>query len=178
MLKKNASLFIALSIPVITTLLIVVSIMIPKYLSKPPQIALLYASNRYEAPSTFQMIGTSVEEIPAAYPSYQANPGPKVVSKLYVYDLKANTSRELTLDQSKKVSWKPIDKLPNNMEVKRGSSDFSFIFAQPNYQQWYLAGQGLAYPLTLSTTADPNSYYDYTIQFLGWTDASELSKLQ
>ena len=159
-IKKNIPLIIGVSIPILMVIFVVLSIYLPGIFIQ-PQYNFIYATGDYEQPYIVRInrIVKSEPRNPNYKPSYE--------SKLFLHDVKLNTSKEITFEESQNYNLDPNVLSPDGFQVSYGSSDggfFPFFFYSGiDYNTSYLKGNNVNKKLNINS-----EFYRYNFFFLGW----------
>lgn len=171
-LKHNIPLFVGILVPLLMILFVAASVYLPALFVK-PAYDFIYASQsdyRY-APYLY---GTSydvesgkvvrrVQEPPANFPDpdfYKTQPEPK----LYYYDIVANKSREINLEEAQNYILDTSAVSPDGFELAPASSGggFPFSFDSNEYGKVYMKSKSVSKKLNIQ-----QQYYN-DFSFLGW----------
>lgn len=169
--KKNLPLLAALAIPLLMVLGLVAAVYLPS-LGKSPNYNFLYVSGSGVAYPGYQDYVYLVKDgrlakqaqTPNDFPYYKAQ---AAETQLYVYDVKAGSSREISYEDAAKLSLDPTNESPDGYQVARGGYAGGFLFfdGRSDYEHWYLKGHNRSRQLNLKLVG--NTYYD-NFKFLGW----------
>jgi hypothetical protein len=176
--RKNASLILGVSIPILMIILIISSIYLPGLFVK-PKFNFLYISGEsgtyyhnqplyiVENEKLLKNKIITPEKQNNYYENYYYDP-PKYNGKFYIYDVTKNEAREISFAMAQNLKIDSNKKSPDGFEVVYGSrSDgfFPFMYGPGNdYKTRYLKGQGLSKKLNLLLEGEYSSYYN----FIGW----------
>lgn len=167
--KKNITLIVGISIPVLMIMLIAGSIYLPGIFIK-PKVNFLYAygDDYYGREKYSIQNGKLVKRENNQYepPSYYQPPGE---SKLYFYDVTKNESWEISFEDAQNLNLDNSAKSSDGFEViSRSGGDGFFPFfggSSSDYNARYLKGHNVSKKLNLQRKG--GSYY-YDFRFLGW----------
>lgn len=171
-IKKNITLVLGISIPILMILAVAISIYLPGLFVK-PQYNFLYVSddgyyyNGYEyTVNNGKLIRNEMQQ-----PENGNYYPPRGESKLYIYNVEKNDATEIIFDQAQNLSLDSNVKSPDDFEVVTGSHGdgfFPFFFGGDNtdYNARYLKGHNVSKKLNLQLKG---SYYYNNFRFLGWT---------
>jgi hypothetical protein len=168
-IRKNISLLLGISIPILMILFVAGSIYIPGLFVK-PQYNFLYVSgdNYYSGPQYSiqhnKLIKSEVKE-----PDYTTYGPPRGEIRLLIHDVVKNESREITPEEAQNLFIDSNNTSPDGFEVVHGSYGdgfFPFFFmSEGNYNTQYLKGHNVSKKLNLQL----NGHYYDNFRFLGWT---------
>jgi hypothetical protein len=168
-IKKNITLVVGISIPILMILFVAGSIYLPGLFIQ-PKFNFLYMSgydyyyfNQYQY---FVQNGKLVRsEIQRS--ENQIYQPPREV-KLYVYDVAKNESKEISFEEAQNLNLDPSPISPDGFEIVYGSrseSFFPFFFwSERDYNTLYLKGHNVSKKLNLQLSG---SYYN-NFRFIGW----------
>lgn len=164
--KKNASLVIGISIPILMIIFVVTSIYLPGLFVK-PQYDFLYVSgdDRYSYDSYRYSVedGALVENQVSEktiYNSYRK-------AKLYIYDAAKNESREISFEAARQLNLDPVKKSPDGFAVVYGSrSSGSLFYSSRDYDTHYLVSGNASKKINLQLPASSGYYENF--RFIGW----------
>ncbi|HNV88382.1 MAG TPA: hypothetical protein PKL53_05400 [Methylotenera sp.] len=184
-IKENLVLVIGLTLPLLLIVLFFVATVIPKAFGTPPQYEMLFAATQYDYQKTAEFsLNFNVK-------NKQLMVKPKKIEdkntnynqvKLFVYDGKTETTREITLDNSKFTDGVEValeETRSFEIDTNNASPD-GYVLDGPNYSGSGLLGGlfgggyrnsgfrvkkgGVGYKI-------PNTQQDYyynQVQFIGW----------
>jgi len=172
MIKKNITLVIGISIPILMILFVAGSIYLPGLFIK-PHFNFLYVSgndsyyyynNGYQySVQNDKLIKNEIRQLE----NQNYNP-PRVESKLYIYDVAKNESREISFEEAQNLNLDSNNMSPDGFEVtygSRGDGFFPFFFrSERDYNTRYLKGHNVSKKLNLQLSG---SYYN-NFRFIGW----------
>lgn len=167
-IKKNISLVLGLSIPVVMILFVAGSIYLPGLFVK-PHFDFLYMinDNRYNEQQFSVENGLLVRNSIIPKPSTAARPSPR----FFIHDVTTNKSREITFEQAQQLKLDSSPQSPDGLSVKPGSRGGSFLFffggGGNDYSSRYLVGNGLSKKLNLDIDQG-SPYYSNNFRLLGW----------
>jgi len=171
--KKNSTLIIGISIPILMILFVAGSIYLPGLFIK-PHFNFLYASgddsyyyynNGYQySVQNDKLIKNELKQ--PENPNY--NP-PRVEPKLYLYDVTMNEAKEISFADAQNLNLDSNTKSPDDFEVvygSRGDGFFPFFWGGgTDYNARYLKGHNVSKKLNLQLNG--GSYYN-NFRFIGW----------
>lgn len=174
--KKNLPLLLALVIPVIMVIGVAAAVYLPG-LGHRPSYNFVYAtgdgvsyygSGGYDFYVKDGHLARQERPVdPVRDPFYQNR---SVASKLYLHDVKANTSKELSFEEAQKIFLDPSIRSADGYEVARGGySGDGFLFSggRSDFGHWYIKGYNRSFQLNLRLFG---SYYSDNFKFLGWVN--------
>jgi len=166
-IKKNITLVLGLSIPVVMIALVAISVYIPKLLIH-PSVDFLYVMGGYDGEST-QMY--SVQDgkliISPIEPALKAPTNqPRIAGELYIYSAIGDKSKHISFEEAQKLNLDSENISLDGFEVLRGNNGggFPFFYSDNNYNTFYFKGHGGSKKLNIQTSG---SYYN-NFRFLGW----------
>lgn len=169
-IKKNITLVLGISIPILMILFVAGSVYLPGLFIK-PHFNFLYGNDdsyyfygyQYSVQNN-KLIRNKIEE--PANPSY--NP-PRVEAKLYIYDVTKNEAREISFTDAQNLNLDSNVKSPDGFEIVYGNrTDNFFPFfwgGRTDYNARYLKGHNVSKKLNLQQNGNP--YYN-NISVIGW----------
>jgi hypothetical protein len=172
MIKKNIALVIGILIPILMILFVAGSIYLPGLFIK-PKFNFLYVSgddssyynNRYQ----YSIQNNKLIENKTEQPQNQNYKSPQFESKLYLYDVVKNESKEISFAETQNLDLDSNVKSPDDFEIvygSRGSGFFLFFYSgETDHDTRYLKGHNVSKKLNLQLNA--NSYYN-NFRFIGW----------
>lgn len=163
-MKKNLSLIIALSLPILMVIAVAISIYVSKKSINPRYDFLYTVKGGYDKP--YFNIGVSnnrVTKSAAPQDPYWKDQLPEDPS-LYIYDVKNNTNKQISYDEATKLRIDAGPQSPDGYTVDRGGSNSVIFYSSSNYNQFYIKNNSAAKAIDLGL--DTASYYDY--RFVGW----------
>lgn len=173
MIKKNITLVIGISIPILMILFVAGSIYLPGLFVK-PHFNFLYVSgddyyNNYNNWQQYSVQNDRLVKNEIKQPKDANNNPPRGESKLYLYDVTKNESKEIAFADTQGLNLDPNIKSPDDFEVvygSRGEDFFPFFWSGGiDYNARYLKGHNVSKKLNLQLNG--NQYY-YSFRFLGW----------
>ena len=167
--KRNVSLIIGLSIPVLMIVFVAASIYLPSLFIKLPNSNFVFSiGDDYYSRNQYMVVNgrlTAREQPPAEINNrnYASDPS------LYYYDVKKNSAREITLAEAQSLSLDNHPVSEEGFEIVSGSGgggDYFFFFSYGSSSgcNQYLKKGSFSRELHLAT----DNYYCYTFKFLGW----------
>ena len=127
--KKNLPLIIGLSIPFIMTLLVALSIYVPGLFSPQPKTNFIYSiCDGYYSTREYYVEANRIEkkDLPEADTKRQNYSAQHIcVPRLYLHDVIANQSRDLTFDQAQQLRLDPNATSPDGFEVTHAYRSYS-----------------------------------------------------
>jgi len=171
-IKKNITLVIGMSIPILMILFVAGSIYLPGLFIN-PHFNFLYVSgndfyyynNGYQySVQNDKLIKNEIRQLE----NKNYNP-PRVESKLYIYDVAKNEAKEISFTEAQNLNLDSSVKSPDDFEVVYGSRDsgfFPFFWGGgTDYNARYLSGHNVSKKLNLQLNG--SSYYN-NFRFIGW----------
>jgi hypothetical protein len=187
-IRKNLPITLGIAIPVVMVLLIMLSVYLPKLMSKPDYNFLFttgssYNYYRHVSPAsgtnmvanhefTYEVSGGKLIQNKQTY-YYYPNEKPTASSKLFLYAVKEGKSREVTFDEAKKLKLDTNSISPDGYEITNGSRGgglFPFYYESgSDYNAKYIRKGISSHKLNLPAGTDPYYYYnDSSFRLLGW----------
>lgn len=162
-IKRNFTLILAIAIPVLMILFVAGSIYLPGFFIKPKNNFLYFLGDNYYGKQYSVQNGNLIE-------SYVERPySPQDInSKLYLYDIKKNESREISFQEAKNFNLDSNRISSDGFEVVNGSTESGFFpfffYERTDYSTLYLRGHNISKKLNI----DLNGSYYNNFHFLGW----------
>ena len=172
-IKKNITLVLGISIPILMILLVAGSIYLPGLFIK-PHFNFLYVSvdDSYYNYNNGQQYSVQNDKLVKNEIKQPENPNynpPQGESKLYLYNVTKNESEEVSFSDAQNLNLDSNIKSPDDFEVvygSRGDSFFPFFWGSgTDYNARYLTGHNVSRKLNLQLNG--SSYYN-NFRFLGW----------
>lgn len=168
--KKNFPLVIALSIPLLMILLVASFIYFPG-IGKSPKHNFVYLTGDsvyYGYSREYKIVNGRLIHTPlppGSYPDF-ANKQSYSQPSFYLYDVKSNTSKEISYSEAQNLNLDPSNISPDNYVIERGNGGGGLFFdGGRDYNSWFIKGYNRSHKLNLKLTG-PDSYYNF--QFMGW----------
>lgn len=173
-IKKNITLLLGFSIPVLMILFVAGSVYLPGFFIK-PHFNFLYVSaddyyyynynnGRQYSVRDDRLVKTEIK--PPKNVNYKP---PRADAKLYLYDVAKDRSKEISFADAQRLNLDPNIKSPDGFEIVDGSRDHGcFPFFPPggaDYNARYLKGHDVSKKLNLQLNGS-SDYYNF--RFLGW----------
>lgn len=165
MLLKSVdkTLAIAISIPVLTIVLIALSIYIPQFFTNPKYDFLYLVDNSYYYEYTVNN-GALIQNILPKNEYYRTSKEPQ----LFVYEVRNNRSKIISYEEAKNLTIDASNKSPDGYTIVNGSSDSEFFpfffYTGTNYGTTYLKAGNFSKKIDLEL--DRGNYWNF--KFLGW----------
>lgn len=165
--KKNASLIIGFSIPVLMILFVAASIYLPGLFLQPKYNFLYSTDGDYYGSTMYSVSNGRLVQNPQptpAYPNYKPYPSPQ----LYVHNVTTNESTSVSFQEASSLKLDPTAQSPDGYKVENGSNSggfFPFFWYNRDYNAQYIVGHNVSKKLNVKTYG--SSYYN-SIHFLGW----------
>lgn len=169
-IKKNITLVIGITIPILMILFVAGSIYLPGLFIK-PHFNFLYVSGDdyyyYNQQQYSVQNGKLVKNEIKQLENQNYNP-PRNEPKLYIYDVTKNEAKEISFVDGQNLNLDSRAKSPDDFEVvygSRGDGFFPFFWGGgTDYNTRYLKGHNISKKLNLQLNG--SSYYNF--RFLGW----------
>lgn len=168
-LKKNITLVVGVSIPILMILFVAGSIYLPGLFVQPKFNFLYVSGNDYYYYNQYQYSVQNGKLVRSERqrPEGQTYPPEREV-KLYIHDVAKNESREISFEEAQNLNLDSNTKSPDKFEVvygSRGDGFFPFFFwSERDYNTQYLKGHNVSKKLNLQLSG---SYYN-NFRFIGW----------
>jgi len=166
-LKKNITLVIGISIPILMIIFVAISIYLPGFFVS-PKFNFLYVSGDdyyYYDQYQYSVQNGELMKNEIKKPENRSYEPIKEV-KLYVHDVAKNKSREITFEEARSLNLDSNVKSPDGFEIAYGSHSGSFLFSGgSDYGVRYLTGNNISKKLDLQLAG--SSYYN-NFRFIGW----------
>lgn len=167
--QKNISLIVGICIPLLMIVLVGASIYLPALFAPPAQFDFLYVTgDDYYAGQAHVVEHGRLTKREVKYPAHYT-PG---VARLFVHDVAANRSKEISFEEAQGLSLDPNVQSPDGFEVvhgSRGDGLFPLFFVHDvDYNTWYLKGHNTSKKLNVEFPSDRRGYYHLGVRFLGW----------
>lgn len=170
-IKKNITLVLGISIPILMILFVAGSIYLPSLFIK-PHFNFLYASggNYYYNQQQFSIQDGRLTRNDIKQSEKQKYYQSQKKSELYIYDITKNKAREVSFMEAQKLSLDTETKSPDGFTIVYGSRGNGGIFpffsgSERDYAARYLKGHNVSRKLNLQP--DGGHYYS-NFRFLGW----------
>ncbi len=160
--KKNASLIIALSVPVVMVILVALAIYIPGMFYA-PTYDFVYSTSDW---NVYRLAVVREGKIVLEEPPYVDEKIPPSDPIIFRYDIETNTASEISLEEAEQLTLDGAQFSPDGYEITRGGNGGIFDIFGPNdsYNTWYIRGRSAGKRLNISNN---NDYY-YNFRFVGW----------
>ncbi|MBI2589818.1 hypothetical protein HYW32_02235 [Candidatus Berkelbacteria bacterium] len=171
-IKKNITLILGISIPILMILFVAGSIYLPGLFIK-PHFNFLYVSGDdsyyyYNSGHQYSVQNDKLVKNEIKQPENQNYNPPRVESKLYIYDVAKNEAKEISFTEAQNLNLDSSVKSSDDFEVVYGSRDsgfFPFFWGGTDYNARYLSGHNVSKKLNLQLNG--SSYYN-NFRFIGW----------
>jgi hypothetical protein len=166
MKKENIPLVIGLCIPVLMVIGIAISIYLPTLFAPEPQYNFIYTSwNQSYVSHNYYVDNSTIVEEEAPLP-YEGFKGTRSTPKLFLYDVKADKSLPISLEEAKKYKLDQSSLSPDGFEVSCGSYECDpFFMGCRNYGTVYLKGHHISKKLDIKKESN---YCWNNFDFIGW----------
>jgi len=170
-IKKNITLILGISIPILMILFVAGSVYLPRLFIK-PQFNFLYGSGddfSYKK-GLYSVQDGRLLKSGVKQPEDQHLQPVLDESKLYIYDLVKNEAREISLAEAQSLNLDPSIKSPDGFEVVKGGGAEGYYFlphffeTRIDYDTRYLSGHNQSRKLNLQLGRAPFGSF----RFLGW----------
>lgn len=171
-IKRNVTLVIGISIPILMILFVAGSIYLPGLFIQ-PHTNFLYVSvddsyYYYNNGSQYSVQNNKLVKNEIKQPTNQYYNPPPLEVKLYVYDVEQNKATEISFTDAQNLNLDSNTKSPDGFEVVDGNNDGFFPFfwgSGTDYETRYLKGHSVSKKLNLQLNG--GSYYN-NFRFIGW----------
>lgn len=166
---------IALSLPLLFTAVVALSLIVPRLFADPPRQDFIYTTGvgsyqRYNVSIIDGRVSIVDRNCPNAC-SPTAEP-----PRLFLYEVAAKHSREISLDEARALRVDPSERSPDGYRVERGNNSdggLFLLYGGLRYdQRTYLVGPGGRFEVNLARSdVFFGDYYSYGFRnssFLGW----------
>lgn len=170
-IKKNITLILGISIPILMILFVAGSIYLPGLFIQ-PRFNFLYVSGDdyyyYNNEQQYSVQNDRLIKNEIKQPENGNYNPPRGEVKLFIYDVVKNESKQVSFDEAQKLNLDSNNISPDGFEVvygSRGDGIFPFFFySGTDYNARYLKGHNVSKKLNIQLSG---SYY-YNFRFLGW----------
>jgi hypothetical protein len=166
-MKKNATLIIGISIPIIMVILVALSIYVPTLFMHPQYNFLYLTGEDYYSQYTYSISGnTLTREVNPRDKDNSSFSYPNREQKIYLYDINTNESREVSYEEARRLVLDSSEKSPDGYEVTNGGYGDGFFpfFIRGSHSGQYIKNGSFSKKLNTQLSG---SYY-YNFHFLGW----------
>ncbi len=165
-IKRNLPLTFALALPVFMVFFIAGAIYLPALFNK-PQYNFLYMTGYDYCGTQYFVRNNKLIKQDGDCKNYY--PQPKQEYKLYLYDIKLNTNKQLSFEETQSYTLDTNSFSPDGYKVEYGTSSSGFFpffaYSGSDYNTRYLQGHGTSYKLNLRNDGAVSMSQ---FQFLGW----------
>ncbi len=168
-IKKNITLVIGISIPILMILFVAGSIYLPGLFIQ-PKYNFVYVSSDdsyYYSQYQYSVQNGKIVRNETQRPEGQTYQ-PQIDVKLYVYDVAKNESKEISFEEAQNLTLDSKNISPDGFEITYGSSGegffLFFFYSRTDYNTRYLKGHNVSKKLNLQLSG---SYYN-DFRFIGW----------
>jgi len=169
MKKENIPLLLGLLIPVVLILFVGVSIYVPTLLTQPKYNFIYAAGGDYYLLDSFAVQNNKVIKRDINYPPNYSTQRLPVEPRLFLCNVRANTSIEISFEEAQKLRLSSDLTSPDGFQVSSGSDNYSifslFTSRASIYGEKYIRGHGISKRLNLRTE-DAAWYRNF--RFIGW----------
>lgn len=170
-IKKNITLILGISIPILMILFVAGSIYLPGLFIKPHFSFLYVSGDDYYNQQQYSVQNGKLIKNEIKQPENQNYNPPRGESKLYVYDVAKNEAKEISFIETQSLNLDFSVKSPDDFEIvygSRGDGFFPFFFwSERDYNTRYLSGHNVSKKLNLQLNGSSYSY-DNNFRFIGW----------
>jgi len=162
--KRNPSLIIGFSLPLVMIIVVAISIYIPQMFLHPKYNFLYSTDTDYTGVQIYTVANQHLSE---QFPTdVQTTPAPS--PQLFVHNVTTNESKAITNDEAKKLTLDPSIESPDGYRLQEGNSNSGFFpfFGGGSYESsQYLVGHNASKRLNLKYYT---ARYYYPVHFIGW----------
>ena len=171
-LRKNASIIVGISIPIVMILFVACSIYLPALFIQ-PKYNFLYMNNseyygdygwKYDVQDDRLVRKVVNHSYSYESPIYSMSDEPG----LYIYDVAKNDSTKVTFTEADQLDLSPQDLSPDGFKVLQGNGSgggfFPFFNSNNDYSTYYLNGNNVNKKLNIQLSGNDT----YSFRFLGW----------
>lgn len=168
-IKRNISLIIGISIPILMIIFVAGSIYLPGLLIQ-PQTNFLYVSNSnpiYLNSELYSVADGKIIKTEAEPTKKPTNIPIQNEPQLFIHNVVENKSQKISFEKAQNLDLDSSIESPDGFEVVYGSRDSGFLFFSPgrDYDSRYLKGHNISKRLNLEAS---NKRFSNNIVFLGW----------
>jgi hypothetical protein len=174
-IRKNISLVLGISIPILMILMVAGSIYLPGLFIQ-PKVNFLYMSGYGNYCDYYNLDQYSV--IKNKLTKIEIKPAPNVVNNIqpcgapifFIHDVVKNESMEVSFEEAQKLNLDSNIVSSDGFQVvngSRGGSSFPFFFSSgSDYNSEYITGHNVSKKLNIKMNGP--DYYYYNFRFFGW----------
>lgn len=168
---NNKTLILGIGIPILTILLVVASIYLPRFFITQPSVNFLYlvGSDQYYCGQVNDYIVQDGQVVRSGYERVEAEDYHISCQNeiIYIYDVVKNESRQIAFEEAQKLKVDSYSISPDGYEIVFGETGYGVFpfssFNNLNYRTRYLKGHNISKKINIH----PNDTY-YGFHFLGW----------
>lgn len=169
MKKENIPLLLGLFIPVVLIFFVGVSIYVPTLLTQPKYNFIYVAGGDYYLLDGFAVQNNKVIKRDINYPPNYSTQRPPIEPKLFLCNVRTNTSTEVSFEEAQKLRLSSDPMSPDGFEVSSGSDNYSIFSLLTSrssiYGEKYIRGHGISKRLNLRTE---EAVWYHNFRFMGW----------
>jgi len=166
-IKKNISLILGISIPILMIIFVAAAIYLPGVFIHPQYNFLYSSSSDYYGTKQFNVSNGKLVKEEVKRPDGQKNVTGE--TKLFIYDVAIEKSREVSFEEAQSLELDPYNKSLDGFEVIHGSGGDNFFpfghSSDGDYCSRYLSGHNVSKKLDLQMSG---SSYCGNFHFIGW----------
>ena len=168
LIRKNITLIIGISIPLLMILFVAISIYLPGFFTQ-PKYSFLYSNgdNIYYNQHQYTVKDGKLIKNELSTAEKPFNYNPRTDNLLYIYDIVKNESKEIPFEKAQTLTIDSRIISPDGFEVvygSRGGGFFPFYFVpERDYNTHYLKGPNVSKKINLDQSS---SYTNFN--FIGW----------
>lgn len=162
-IKKNISLIVGISVPIVMILLVAGFIYLPRFFVH-PHYNFLYIAGDYSSAQQYEVKDSRLVKKEVKWPGNAQN------DRLFIYDVANNQSREISFDDAAALNLDPGRESPDGWKIISGEHhDGLFPFTSgADYCSRYISGHNVSNRLEPRTSGNSSSYCGGNFVFLGW----------
>lgn len=164
-IKKNISLILGISIPILMIVFVAAAIYLPGFFIHPQYNFLYSTSSDYYGGQEITVENGKLVKVEVKRPDGQRIKGE---AKLFIYDVTSEQSREVSLGEAQSLEIDPYNKSQDGFEVVHGNSGDSFLLfghSSGDYCSRYLSGHNMSRKLELQLGSSSSCG---NFRFIGW----------
>lgn len=168
--KRNKSLIIAITLPIVMTLLLIVSVYLPGLFIKAQGDFMYISPGEINSLQQYKVVNSQLVQFKNKQSKkYYARNN----SKIFIYNSAQDRSKEISYKQAQKIMLDENITSPKGFKVTCKGNNHGFFgafFGGSSCRSRYLSGHNLNKKLNLKLNSN-SSYYGF--KFLGWVENNE-----
>ncbi|MFA5802542.1 MAG: hypothetical protein WC911_08725 [Thermoleophilia bacterium] len=164
-IKKNISLILGISIPILMIVFVAAAIYLPGFFIHPQYNFLYSTSSDYYGGQEFTIENGKLVKGEVKRPDGQKTTGE---TKLFIHDVISEQNREVSLEEARSLELDPYHKSLDGFEVVHEGSGDSFLpfgHSSGDYCSRYLSGHNMSRKLELQLSSSSSCG---NFRFIGW----------